>query len=130
MMLFGTGLAFFFGKPFIQPSAPRLDADPARRLDRQSRSSAQALQVNPLFLVGIALAVCHVVGASRNTRWGLIVRMAGDSAAAARAMGVSVDLGALPRHRGRRLPRRHRRRLPVALLSRQLERGPLVRARA
>src|ERR1700712_5269097 len=24
MMLFGTGLAFFFGKPYIQPSAPRL----------------------------------------------------------------------------------------------------------
>ena len=27
-----------------------------------------------------------------NTRWGLIVRMTGDSAASARAMGVSVDL--------------------------------------
>ena len=35
---------------------------PARRLDRQSRSCAQALQVNPLFFVGIALAVVHVVG--------------------------------------------------------------------
>ena len=33
-----------------------------------------------------------MVGASRNTRWGLIVRMTGDSAPAARAMGVSVDL--------------------------------------
>ena len=30
--------------------------------------------------------------AFRNTRWGLIVRITGDSAAAARAMGVSVDL--------------------------------------
>jgi general nucleoside transport system permease protein len=28
----------------------------------------------------------------RNTKWGLIVRMTGDSAAAALAMGVSVDL--------------------------------------
>ena len=27
-----------------------------------------------------------------NTRWGLIVRMTGDSAASAKAMGVSVDL--------------------------------------
>ncbi len=27
-MLFGTGLAFFFGKPFIQPSAPRLPSIP------------------------------------------------------------------------------------------------------
>ena len=24
MMLFGTGVAFFFGKPYIQPSAPQL----------------------------------------------------------------------------------------------------------
>ena len=28
----------------------------------------------------------------RNTRWGLVVRTVGDSAAAARAMGISVDL--------------------------------------
>src|SRR5215471_6103463 len=26
MMLFGTGLAFFFGKPYIQPTAPRLSS--------------------------------------------------------------------------------------------------------
>ena len=26
MMSFGTGLAFFFGKPYIQPTAPRLDS--------------------------------------------------------------------------------------------------------
>ena len=30
--------------------------------------------------------------AFRNTRWGLIVRTVGDSAAAARAMGISVNL--------------------------------------
>ena len=30
--------------------------------------------------------------ALRNTKWGLIVRMTGDSAASAKAMGVSVDL--------------------------------------
>ena len=28
MMLFGTGLAFFFGKPYIQPTAPRLASIP------------------------------------------------------------------------------------------------------
>jgi ABC-type uncharacterized transport system permease subunit len=89
-MSFGTGLAFFFGKAFIQPSAPRLEAvglgdwtgNPA---------IAQALQVNPLFLVGIALAVL-LWWAFANTRWGLILRMTGDSAASARAMGVSIDL--------------------------------------
>ncbi len=52
---------------------------------------AQALQVNPLFFVGIALAI-FMWWALRNTKWGLIVRMTGDSAASARAMGVSVDL--------------------------------------
>jgi simple sugar transport system permease protein len=89
-MSFGTGLAFFFGKPFIQPSAPQLDAihlgdwtgNPAL---------AQALQVNPLFFVGIVVAIA-MWWALKNTRWGLILRMAGDSAASARAMGVSVDL--------------------------------------
>jgi len=30
--------------------------------------------------------------ALKNTKWGLIVRMAGDSAASAKAMGVSVDM--------------------------------------
>lgn len=90
IMSLGTGLAFFFGKPFIQPTAPRLDAihlgdwtgNPAL---------AQALQVNPLFFVGIALAG-FMWWALRNTKWGLIVRMTGDSAASAKAMGVSVDL--------------------------------------
>jgi simple sugar transport system permease protein len=89
-MSLGTGLAFFFGKAFIQPQAPHLDAihlgdwtgNPAL---------AQALQVNPLFFVGIALAIA-MAWAFRNTKWGLVVRMAGDSAASAKAMGVSVDL--------------------------------------
>ena len=31
MMLFGVGVAFFFGKPYIQPQAPRLRLDPVRR---------------------------------------------------------------------------------------------------
>jgi ABC-type uncharacterized transport system permease subunit len=89
-MSFGTGLAFFFGKPYIQPSAPRLEAIPLGDWTGNS-SIAQALQVNPLFFVGIALAV-FLWWAFRNTRWGLILRMTGDSAASAKAMGVSVDL--------------------------------------
>jgi simple sugar transport system permease protein len=90
MMLFGTGMAFFFGKPYIQPSAPRLSAIPLGDWTGD-RELAQALQVNPLFFLGIAVAILMWWG-FRNTRWGLIVRMTGDSAAAARAMGVSVDL--------------------------------------
>jgi len=90
MMSFGTGLAFFFGKPFIQPTAPRLDAIPLGDWTGNP-ALAQALQVNPLFFVGIGLAG-FMFWAFRNTRWGLIVRMTGDSAASAKAMGVSVDL--------------------------------------
>lgn len=90
LMLFGTGLAFFFGKPYIQPQAPRL---PSIGLGAWSDvpQIRSALDINPLFLVGIVLAIA-LWWAFRNTRWGLIVRMTGDSAPAARAMGYSVDL--------------------------------------
>ena len=89
MMLFGTGLAFFLGKPFIQPKAPHL---PSLPLGAWSDNPAvqSALQVNPLFFVGVALSVL-LWWAFRNTRFGLIVRMTGDSAPAALAMGYSVD---------------------------------------
>ena len=89
MMLFGIGLAFFFGKPYIQPTAPRLDSIPLGFfVDDPSLKSA--LQVNPLFFVGIAIALA-LAWALRNTRWGLIVRTVGDSAPAALAMGISVN---------------------------------------
>ena len=90
MMLFGTGLAFFFGKAYIQPSAPRLGSFSLGGWTGNRRSTT-ALQINPLLLVGI-LAAIVMAWAFANTRWGLIVRMTGDSAPAARAMGVSVDL--------------------------------------
>ncbi|MCX5520408.1 ABC transporter permease [Kaistia defluvii] len=89
-MSFGIGLAFFFGKPYIQPTAPRLEAIPLGGWSSDPLV-AQALQVNPLFFLGIALAL-FLRWAFANTRWGLILRMTGDSAASARAMGVSVDL--------------------------------------
>ena len=38
-MSFGTGLAFFFGKPYIQPTAPRLEAIPLGGWIEQSRRS-------------------------------------------------------------------------------------------
>ena len=89
MMSFGLGLAFFFGKPYIQPAAPRLPSIPLADWTGNA-SLATALKVNPLFFVGIALAI-FLDWAFRNTRTGLILRTTGDSAAAARAMGVSVD---------------------------------------
>jgi general nucleoside transport system permease protein len=90
MMLFGTGIAFFFGKAYIQPSAPRLGSFSLGAWTGNPQIET-ALQINALLLIGIATAVV-MAWAFANTKWGLIVRMTGDSAPAARAMGVSVDL--------------------------------------
>ena len=90
MMIFGTGLAFFFGKPYIQPTAPRLPSLPFGGWSNDLNLKS-ALDINPLFFVGIIIAIL-MAWALRNTRWGLVVRTVGDSAAAARAMGISVDL--------------------------------------
>ena len=90
MMLFGTGVAFFFGKAYIQPSAPRLGSFSLGEWTG-SQQIATALQINPLLLVDVAVAVL-MAWAFANTKWGLIVRMTGDSAPSAKAMGVSVDL--------------------------------------
>ena len=125
LMLFGTGLAFYLGKPLIEPTAPRLPAIDFGWWSDIAQVRA-ALRINVLFLIGVALAPI-LYWAFRTTRWGLLIRTAGESSDAARAMGYSV-LGDPPaRHHGRRLPRRHRRLVPVAVLSRQLERGPLQR---
>ena len=88
LMLFGTGLAFFLGKPYVQPKAPTLPAIPFGAWSSSPQIRA-ALDVNPLFLIGIALAVA-LGWAFRHTRWGLVIRMVGDSADAARAMGHDV----------------------------------------
>ncbi len=58
MMSLGTGLAFFFGKPFIQPQAAHLPSIPLGEWTGNPKL-AVALQVNPLFFVGIAAALCH-----------------------------------------------------------------------
>lgn len=89
LMLFGTGLAFFFGKPFIQPPAPPLPAIPFGAWSDLPQVQA-ALRVNVLFLVGAALSVALWWG-FRNTKAGLILRVVGDSADAARALGYDVD---------------------------------------
>lgn len=88
LMLFGTGLAFFLGKPYIQPQAPML---PALSLGEWS-SNAQlrnALQINGLFLIGVALAALLHWG-MRSTRWGLALRLVGDHAETARALGYRL----------------------------------------
>ncbi len=89
LMLLGSGLAFFFGKPFIQPSAPDLPAIPFGGWSDIPQVQA-ALNVNVLFLIGGALAV-FLWWAFRNTRAGLILRVVGDSSDAARAMGLNPN---------------------------------------
>jgi simple sugar transport system permease protein len=88
LMLFGVGLAFFLGKPLIGPSAPHL---PSIALGWWSQSAQvrSALQINVLFLVGIAMSWA-VLFLLKRTRWGLVIRTVGESADAARAMGYNV----------------------------------------
>jgi simple sugar transport system permease protein len=89
LMLFGTGLAFFLGKPLIEPSAPILPAIDFGWWSDIPQVRA-ALRINVLFLIGVALAPL-LVWALASSRWGLILRTAGESADAARAMGYSVN---------------------------------------
>lgn len=88
LMVLGTGLAFFLGKPFIEPKAPPLPSIPFGFWSDipQVRS---ALEVNALFIVGIALAVAVYVFLNR-TGWGLMLRTVGDSEEGARALGFPV----------------------------------------
>jgi len=88
MIIFGSGVAFFFGKPFIQPSAAQL---PTISLAGASMAPAlqAALQISPLFLLGVAIAPL-MQWFFQSTRWGLFIRAVGDSPDAARAMGVSI----------------------------------------
>lgn len=89
LMLLGAGLAFYLGKPLIQPQAAQL---PALEWGAWSDSPQvqAALRINALFPIGVVLAA-FMAWAFANTRWGLIVRMAGDSSDAARALGYSVN---------------------------------------
>ena len=88
MLIFGTGFAFYFGKPFIQPSAPQLAGIPLGFWSNTPQISA-ALKISPLFIFGVVIAfIMHWF--FRATRWGMQVRAVGDSPAAARAMGISV----------------------------------------
>ncbi|WP_095590595.1 ABC transporter permease [Actibacterium ureilyticum] len=89
LMLLGIGLAFFFGKPYIQPVAPDLPSIPFGFWSDVPQVQA-ALQVNVLFLVGVALAF-GMAWMLRNTALGLRIRVVGDSTEAARAIGIAPD---------------------------------------
>ena len=92
MIIFGSGIAFFLGKPFIQPLAPQL---PTIKIGLGEH--VPSLDICPLFFVGVALAFAlrWFFGA---TRWGMFVR----------AVGVRAD-----RWRRSRRPRRRDVGLPT-----------------
>ncbi|MFZ9406579.1 MAG: ABC transporter permease [Burkholderiaceae bacterium] len=89
IMMLGLGLAFFLGKPLIQPQAPML-APIALGNWSEAPAVRAALSINPLFPVGVLLAAL-MAWALAHTRWGLTLRLVGDSTDAARAMGVPVQ---------------------------------------
>jgi simple sugar transport system permease protein len=88
MMIFGRGLAFYLGKPLNDKSPPQLPA-----IEFGSWSDIEqvrfALRANVLLLIGIVLAPL-LAWMLKNTRWGLTVRLAGESEEAAAALGYSV----------------------------------------
>ncbi|MBY4591070.1 MULTISPECIES: ABC transporter permease [Rhizobium] len=89
IMQFGLGMAFFLGKSFIQPVAPKLPSIPLGGWSSTPQVQA-ALNINVLFFIGAALAL-FLFWAFKNTRIGLILRVVGDSTDAARAMGIHPD---------------------------------------
>ena len=89
LFVFGIGLAFYLGKPFIEPRAPMLQGIPMGGWS-DNPAIHSAFEVSPLFFIGIGIAIALEWGL-KNTRWGLILRMAGESADAARAIGRSVE---------------------------------------
>lgn len=88
-MMLGIGAAFYMGKPLIQLNAISLTT-----LSLGAWSSSEqvrsALEINVLFPIGIVLTLLMSWG-FKHTKWGMIVRMVGDSSDAARAQGVSVN---------------------------------------
>ncbi|MFK7752568.1 MAG: ABC transporter permease [Sedimentitalea sp.] len=90
MMILGMGLAFYFGKPYVQPVAPDLPSISFGWWSDVPQVKA-ALRVNVLFIIGAALAFA-MWWLFRATKVGLVLRVVGDSTDAARAMGLRPAL--------------------------------------
>ena len=81
MFIFGSGIAFVLGDPFIQPTAPPLKSLELGNWSQVPQIRA-ALKISPLLLLGIVLAFA-LHWFFQNTRWGLFIRAVGDNPAAA-----------------------------------------------
>ena len=115
LMLFGTGLAFYLGKPLIEPTAPRLPAIDFGWWSDIPQVQA-ALRINVMFLIGVALAPT-LYWAFRTTRWGPF------DPHRRRKLGCCTRDGSFgaadppARDHGRRFSCGDRRIVPVAILS-------------
>ncbi len=89
LLIFGTGIGIFFGKPYIYPQAPLLSGIHVGWWSDVPQIRA-ALEINPLFILGIVLALAIAWG-FKHTSWGLVVRTVGDSADAASSMGIPIN---------------------------------------
>ena len=90
LMILGMGLASYLGTPYIKPSAPKLpDIDFSFGMAVHPSVRA-ALQINVLFVLGVILApILSLMFV--YTRWGMVLRLAGESEEAAAALGYSVN---------------------------------------
>lgn len=88
MIIFGSGVAFFFGKPYIQPKAAQLPPIDFAAWSNSPQLKA-ALALSPLLLLGIALAFT-MQWFFRATAWGLLIRAVGDNPDGSRALGIPV----------------------------------------
>jgi len=89
LIMLGTGLAFFFGKSLIKPTAPRIQ-DFSLAWWSSVPQITQAFKINWLFIMGITLAVMMHYG-FKYTRWGMSVRVAGENEEAGLALGYDVS---------------------------------------
>lgn len=90
LMMLGTGLAFFLGKGLIRPTAPRL-GDFSLAWFSDAPQVRQAFLINTLFPLGILLTVVfHLM--LRHSRWGMVLRLVGESPEAGTALGYNVNM--------------------------------------
>lgn len=89
IMMLGTGLAFFLGKSLIKPTAPRLH-DFSLAWFSAVPQVRQAFLVTALFPLGLFLTIAFQ-WSLRYTRWGIILRVAGESREAGTALGYSIN---------------------------------------
>ena len=90
IMLAGTGLAFFFGKPYVQPSRAAAAEHRLRLLGREPATAERAVG-QPAAAARHRRRPSPWPGCSARRGSGLRVRIVGESEDAARALGLPVE---------------------------------------